>query len=119
MHTAFNPMGVGDMAKDYIIDYGGNNNKWYRLWKSGWIEQGGVFSNEDIGAPNLNYSMLKSFSNNNYTLILTGSHTDNSSSVLTVQYGNKYYGCILSGSKTVNSFKYRSGPGAGWYACGF
>ena len=54
MRTAFNPIGNIDMAKDYIIDYGnngisGNGYQWYRIWKSGWLEQGGTFkSNTEI-----------------------------------------------------------------------
>ena len=82
------------------------------------MEQGGVITNTSVGTPNLIMTLLKPFANANYCVILTGSHTDPSNNKLTVQYGNMYYGCLLNDGKTTTSFKYRSGNGAGWYACG-
>ena len=62
MRTAINPMGNIDMAKDYIIDYGnnglsGNDYQWYRIWKSGWIEQGGNATS------NIEFNFIKPFLN--------------------------------------------------------
>lgn len=43
-----NPLGINrniipkDLA-DYIIDYESTETGWYRKWKSGWIEQGGIY----------------------------------------------------------------------------
>ena len=105
MHTAFNPMGVGDMAKDYIIDYGESSDKtqWYRLWKSGWIEQGGNYT----GATGSTITLIKSFSNMNY--ILT--------------YAN-WSGTCYCYKSTANSIvwhdiKHANNTGISWYTCGY
>ena len=105
MRTAFNPIGNIDMAKDYIIDYGSNSNSWYRKWKSGWLEQGGT---------NFNPTFMKSFSNTNYTIIIT----------TTMGWG--YVASI--NAKTTNGctfHQWQSASGGNfsnsllWYACGF
>lgn len=48
------PVGVGQDQIDYVVAYqkptAGNNYTWYRKYKSGWVEQGGIIStNDDAG----------------------------------------------------------------------
>lgn len=104
---------------DYVVEsYRDANGNWYRLYKNGWLEQGGVITNISIGTPDLTMTLLKPFADANYCVILTGAHADYSNNNIGVQYGNVYYGCLLNGGRTTTSFKYRSGNGAGWYTCG-
>ena len=111
MHTAFNPMGVIDMAKDYIIDYGESSDKtqWYRLWKSGWIEQGG-----NILGGNTNYTLnlLKPFKNTSYQLLLSRIYDS----------GSNVYPCIVR-EKTIDTIRINGVSGntesTDWYACGY
>lgn len=57
----YNIIGVErNMAKDEIVDYGSTETGWYRKWKSGFIEQGGITTNANVTFPipmnNANYS---------------------------------------------------------------
>ena len=102
MHTAFNPLGVGDMAKDYIIDYSSNHRK----WKSGFIEQWGISS----GNPD-NISLSIKFSNLNYiVLALPTTGSSNTSD------------CYVT-NKSVSSFTLtqyaKKDEGHNWYAFGY
>ena len=93
MHTAFNPLGVGDMAKDYIIDYGNNSNGWYRKWKSGWLEQGGLI---------LNPSAIQTVSIINYR---DTNYFINCQYIMDAASTGRYVSC---GNKTINSFIVRT-----------
>ena len=117
MHTAFNPMGVIDMAKDYIIDYGYDGNRWYRKWKSGFIEQGG---NIIINLNNANegtITFLTPFATANYIPQITVYNSN----------GSWIYGFIKWDSRTQYNFTYFSAGskasdtsnGSFWYACGY
>lgn len=73
-------------AIDYVIDYypkteeerSQANGNWYRIYKSGWIEQGGIFDNgsyvKDLVGKELIF--LKKFSNVNYQIFATPFRTD-------------------------------------------
>ena len=120
MRTAINPLGVRDMAKDYIIDYGnngisGNGYQWYRIWKSGWLEQGG----EILGTREYTIrSFLKPYININYTII-GGYNGQNNTSVSF----NSVTGLVLY---KLNNMQFKSAIyGANgyeiisWYASGY
>ena len=121
MHTAFNPMGVGDMAKDYIIDYGESSDKtqWYRLWKSGWIEQGGIVANLSSTNQHLNNitNFIIAFTSTNYFINICGTNSSNSYStscgilsreLTNFKWSNSYW---WSRDANVTNFCY--------YACGY
>lgn len=102
---------------DYVIESqtpsAQNNYTWYRKYKSGWIEQGGIASlTENPQA----ISLVQTFSNTNYTLVTCNGDLDQNSSVIC----NAYY------SKSTSSFTVVSGYDGtffnttlDWYACGF
>lgn len=57
-----------DGIADYIVDYGKSEDgtQWYRKWKSGWLEQGGVA----LGGTNV--TLLKEYADTNYTVVSGG-----------------------------------------------
>ena len=90
---------------DYVVEYqrptSENNYRWYRLYKSGWIEQGGKMTitytaNTNTSIP---ITFLKQMSDTGYTIMLTSS--DRSS----VHNSNWTY---LEGSQTVSGFDGRT-----------
>ena len=93
----------------YITEKTTSSNKWYRKWSDGWIEQGGY---EQINSSGQKVTMLKSFSNTNYTIVSGG--------------GTSKFGNTSCYNKTINSFQNWTSDddsfNAGilnWYACGF
>ena len=56
---------------DYVVDsYTDASGNWYRVYKSGWLEQGGFGTNN---AGNVTITYLKPFSSNSYTFVCSGS----------------------------------------------
>lgn len=50
---------------DYVVEsYNDENGNWYRLYKSGWLEQGGFFTCNDGAQTSITF--LKPFANTNY-----------------------------------------------------
>lgn len=52
---------------DYVVEQGGDASKWYRLWKSGWLEQGG-FQNPDTSA-DWTITLIKSYKDDQYVVL--------------------------------------------------
>lgn len=53
---------------DYVVDlFYDHNGSWYRKYKSGWIEQGGI--SVPTATQSNTVTFLKPFSNNTYTLL--------------------------------------------------
>lgn len=92
---------------DYVVESYKNGENWYRKYKSGWVEQGGVAN----AGGTVTVTFLKAFKDANYTAVATtlGSH------------GEIYGQCIAKTSGTVMTF-YNYGGSAqfkkSWYACG-
>lgn len=90
---------------DYVVDSYTNETEWYRLYKSGWLEQGG----KNKSGSSVTVSLHLPFIDTNYNLQLSF-------------YGNSngYPPCIKE--KTTTSFTIYSGGAAtktgDWYACG-
>lgn len=115
----YRPLGDIVMAKDEIVDYGGNSAQWYRKWKSGFIEQGGVVVLESPSSgPYAAVNLLQNFSDTNYIVV----------SNIFVPQENKGYSeeAICVPNKRINSFTLSlwSTPKehsyqASWYACGY
>lgn len=107
----------GGVATDFIVDqYYDDNGNWYRVYKSGWVEQGGIFS--DTSANPATISLLKAFANTNYTIVTT--------SIRDGSGGLSARNNVGATGKTTTSFKvYGSGGAEGsgmlpiyWQACG-
>ena len=117
MRTAFNPMGVIDMAKDYIIDYGNNSNGWYRKWKSGFIEQGGL---NLVNSYNNNIFILNfpiSFTTTNYTFVNTAIWNNNPGTEYTTEYTKNIQ--AQATERTTSSITTIGNLSKSWYACGY
>ena len=77
---------------DYVVESYVNGTEWYRVYKSGWVEQGGSVS----GTSGVTVIFLKPFVNTNYTI--TSSVTASSSS-------DSYFSALVMGTKTTTDFK--------------
>ena len=91
---------------DYVIETGANedNSQWYRLWKSGWLEQGGqgYFKDNQI------VTFLKPYKNTNYSL--SGVRVTSGGT-----FGTK--DLTATGFTVWNADENYST--SGWYACGY
>ncbi|MBR2391950.1 MAG: collagen-like protein, partial [Elusimicrobiaceae bacterium] len=98
---------------DYVVEHYNDGKLWYRKYKSGWLEQGGLF--EGTFAVAYVYSLLLPFQNTNYTIMGTGMYSTNASAAWVVV------------TKTETTFKGEAFRGSSgnvsltklyWYACG-
>ena len=86
---------------DYVVESYVNGTEWYRVYKSGWIEQGGVTKAQESNSYLV--TLLKPYKDTNYNVSVTGkttsktdrgwnyAHTLTTTSFLTVQVGS---GCF-------------------------
>jgi hypothetical protein len=93
--------GVGT-AIDYIVESYRNGTEWYRIWKSGWVEQGGYDSNSSG-----TITLHKAFTDNNYYLNFSPD-LNSTNGAWWSAYGNE---------RTTTNFKHNGSEGR-WYACG-
>ena len=97
-------------CKAFVTETGKSGTIWYRKYSDGWIEQGGTVSISGWQIPTI--TLLKAFSNTNYTISVSG-----------ISYGGSYHaiGCLQS--KTTTSFTHYfyndKGINPSWYACGY
>lgn len=99
---------------DYVINTWVTENQWSRLYKSGWLEQGGVLG-DTFGTFELStITFLRPFKDTNYTFTVGNVFTDNYTLLDDKQklqiLGDAY-------SKTTRTFKILK-KGQSWYACG-
>ena len=91
--------GANQASVDYVVESqyptAENNYTWYRLYKSGWVEQGGVIGTSSTYRT---VNLLKSYNDTNYTLTIayTGTITDTS---------NMAYNSAMIAGKTESSFQ--------------
>lgn len=111
------PDGKNQIDVDFVIEWKAptsGDSRWYRLYKSGWLEQGGNDIASGTGA--ITITMLKSFNDTTYTI--TSSILHNAAPV------NLANGQAVGG-KTVSSFQYycaaasATGYNISWEAKGF
>ncbi len=112
-----------DTRTDGIIDYvvasqsptAENNYTWYRKYKSGWVEQGGIY----VGtSQSTNIALPFQMTNSNYTILSLGDNNSGIAGSYTMVDGN---------SQTQNGFKLivnfagtqPTTKKARWYVCGF
>lgn len=93
---------------DYVIETYNDGENWYRLYKSGWIEQGGSYPSSNVSS-SIVLTLPTPFTTTNYIVMITGD-------------GNVNAYAPLYNTKTTTSFSifgHGGGGGAGnWYACG-
>jgi hypothetical protein len=57
---------------DYIVEKGGDNYQWYRVWKSGRIENGGIYDNSSLASSiRKQINLLKPFTHQSYHTLVT------------------------------------------------
>ncbi len=97
-------------AMDYVVEsYSDTSGNWYRKYKSGWIEQGGVLSKENV---DITVNFLKPFSNLNYCIFKAIPYnTGNTISFSAVFFHTKATTYAIT-YQTVYSYP------SSWYACG-
>lgn len=82
--------GVSQADVDYIIESYRNGTEWYRVYKSGWCEQGGYKTSSSSNSTWETITLLKNYIDTNYhvsvTYELTGIPSGNSSSIGTKGY---------------------------------
>ena len=97
--------GSGTGEFDYVVEtYTDEQGNWYRKYKSGWIEQGGVATSETV-------TLLKPMENANYSVYMSQAYKDGDYSAYSAQPHNR----------TTTSFSYFQYQGifnAFWYVCG-
>ena len=71
---------------DYVVERYNDGTNWYRVYKSGWIEQGGILRNRTEEVKTFN--LLKPFANTEYT----GKAGICTASAMGNTYGNTIYG---------------------------
>lgn len=57
---------------DYIVEQGGDNYQWYRIYKSGRLEQGGIYDNKTSSSTiRQQILLLKPYQHQNYSITVT------------------------------------------------
>ncbi|MCM1293998.1 MAG: hypothetical protein NC311_00345 [Muribaculaceae bacterium] len=102
---------------DYVVETqlptADNNYTWYRKYKSGWVEQGGI--NKPIAYNGTTITLPVQMENTNYSVIATGASEG---------YGNNINTSIKHSceTNTTTHFSlgcaYSGGVNANWYVCG-
>ena len=104
-----------DGINDYVVDRYVSDSKWWRKWKSGWLEQGAMEPLDSNGSALVNITLLQPFIDTNYSCFITGTRLGTISSSDAFDYG------VCVGNKTTTNFSYtfqaQKNPVA-WYACG-
>ena len=84
-----------DFVVEYQVPTAQNNYTWYRLYKSGWVEQGGYYSAPSAATATVD--LLIPFQNTDYSILLTNlynaSSTKNPVHVISLSTNNFLYWC--------------------------
>lgn len=70
---------------DYVIETGVSNNNWYRIYKSGWVEQGGVTATGSSGTTERTVTLPVELKTANYFVQLTQTGYYNSTYAMQVK----------------------------------
>lgn len=88
---------------DYIIEsYNDDNGNWYKIYKSGWVEQGGKISGNSTDG-SIIVTLIKSMSNTNYTINFVPCMATNTGAASNMGAA-RAAGCYDINLVTVNSF---------------
>ena len=90
---------------DYVVESQVNTDgSWYRKYKSGWIEQGGVATSDNV-------TLLKPMENANYSVYMSQSYNAEGYSAYSAQPHNRT-------TTSFSYFQYQGYFNAFWYVCG-
>lgn len=111
--------GVAQADADYVVETYKNGNSWYRLYKSGWCEQGGLFTFTGTHGANYQINLLKPFVDTSYSIVSGGTYSVGMTSLIGISVDYNF--------KEVDSFKieYVAQTGGSyyatyyWLACGY
>lgn len=101
-------------SRGYLVDnYVDDSGNWYRIYSDGWIEQGGIILPQTRN-DNFPVTLLKPYTNTNYTLITNKSIDTNVSGYIG---GYSFW----THNKTETGFTTAIDPNVrcNWYACGY
>ena len=102
---------------DYIIETYQNGTEWYRVWASGWIEQGGL-----VTTTISELTFLKPFANANYYICGTPTEKGNWGGLSLQAVRSPTHAtlwCTMSNNaNAVNNWQYNNKINPVWYACG-
>nr|DAT27727.1 MAG TPA: hypothetical protein [Caudoviricetes sp.] len=105
---------INASSRGYLVDsYSDDSGNWYRIYSDGWIEQGGIIlpqtRNDEFPV-----TLLKPYTNTNYTLITNKSIDTNASGAIG---GYSFW----THNKTETGFTTAIDPNVrcNWYACGY
>lgn len=95
---------------DHVVESYNDGTNWYRIYKSGWCEQGGtVVATSTSGYPKYTVNLLKAMKDTNFNVQVTGRYTSNSAE------GADY--CF---ARTTTSISFVSAIiGTDWHVCGY
>lgn len=90
---------------DYVVEsYHDADGNWYRKYKSGWVEQGGVATSDNV-------TLLKPMENANYSVYMSQSYNVEGYSAYSAQPYNRT-------TTSFSYFQYQGYFNAFWYVCG-
>lgn len=108
-------LGIKDIAvegTDYIVETYQNGTEWYRIWKSGWIEQGGAINITQLDKyENITVTLQKPMGNLNYHVSATSVYNDGQ---WAPTIGNKTTTSFMVNSIVCHVSNYKPT----WYVCG-
>lgn len=99
-----------DEIGDYVVEYGADEDSgaWYRLWKSGWLEQGGDATS------NVEFTFVKPFvSVPTITGVLVNSESNYSHTWRCQTVSNTSAKFVGAYNNTIYAYRFK------WYACGY
>ena len=97
--------GSGTGEFDYVVEtYTDEQGNWYRKYKSGWVEQGGVATSDNV-------TLLKPMENANYSVYMSQAYNDVDYSAYSAQPHNR-------NTTSFSYFQYQGNYNAFWYVCG-
>lgn len=102
---------------DFVVESYRNGTEWYRLYKSGWVEQGGIIGTVSANTV-VTVTFPKPFATTSYTALVNHGLTSGSGSLLYQAIG--FYNLTTTTATTlVQATNTQSGvPNTTWYACG-
>lgn len=108
---------TGTGANDTVVEYwkSADGTMWYRLWASGWVEQGGFIDRTVSANTTVTVSLPVEFSDGNYTILRSFGSTGT---------GTAVYRSISTTARTTTTFNIYVGSASDsanstWYACGW
>ena len=94
---------VAALKYDYVVDFqaptASNNYTWYRKYKSGWVEQGGIYTISSVNFAD--YDLLIPMANTNYTIV--GNSADGTTNAYPLNFNQPSFTTTTFSAKTGNA----------------